>query len=157
MRSGTERAGYGCFILTIWRWIAGYPATYRNRFGLINCWMCTRNGSRVCTWNALYLENHDQPRIVSHYGDDRRYWDRSAKLLATLQLTLRGTPFLYEGQEIGMTNFDFQSMRELKDVESFNVDRLMKSKHIPKWLRWRFGFGFLPGITREPPCSGRRD
>lgn len=90
------------------------------------------------SWNALYLENHDQPRIVSHYGDDRVYWDRSAKLLATLQLTLRGTPFLYEGQEIGMTNFDFQSMKELKDVESFNIDKLMKGMHIPKWLRWRW-------------------
>lgn len=90
------------------------------------------------SWNALYLENHDQPRIVSHYGDDRAYWDRSAKLLATMQLTLRGTPFIYEGQEIGMTNFDFQSMKELKDVESFNIDRLMKGMHIPKWLRWRW-------------------
>jgi len=90
------------------------------------------------SWNALYLENHDQPRIVSHYGDDRTYWDRSAKLMATMQLTLRGTPFIYEGQEIGMTNFDFHSMKELKDVESFNIDKLMKGLHIPKWLRWRW-------------------
>ena len=49
------------------------------------------------SWNALYLESHDQPRIVSHYGDDRKYWARSAKMLATLEFTLRGTPFIYQG------------------------------------------------------------
>ena len=65
-------------------------------------------------WNALYLENHDQPRIVSHYGDDRRYWDKSAKLLATLELTLRGTPFIYQGQEIGMTNAGFRSLADFQ-------------------------------------------
>ncbi len=90
------------------------------------------------TWNALYLENHDQPRIVSHYGNDRQYLTRSAKLLATLQFTLRGTPFVYQGQEIGMTNFDYHSMAQLNDVESKNVDALMKKMHIPRWLRWRW-------------------
>jgi oligo-1,6-glucosidase len=53
------------------------------------------------SWNAFYLENHDQPRIVSHYGNDGSYRERSAKLLATLQFTMRGTPFIYQGQEIG--------------------------------------------------------
>ncbi len=90
------------------------------------------------SWNALYLENHDQPRIVSHYGDDRRYRERSAKLLATLLFTLRGTPYVYQGQEIGMTNFDLRRLSDLKDVESFNVDRLMRQKHIPAFLRWRW-------------------
>lgn len=89
-------------------------------------------------WNAVYLENHDQPRIVSHYGDEGRYWQRSAKLLATLLFTLRGTPYVYQGQEIGMTNFDFTCMEQLKDVESFNIDGLMKRLHIPAWLRWRW-------------------
>lgn len=89
-------------------------------------------------WNAVYVENHDQPRIVSHYGNEGAYWARSAKLLATLQLTLRGTPFIYQGQEIGMTNGDFSSLSELNDVESFNVDRLMQKLHIPQSLRWRW-------------------
>ncbi|MEA4928026.1 MAG: alpha-glucosidase [Candidatus Limiplasma sp.] len=89
-------------------------------------------------WNALYLESHDQPRIVSHYGDDRRYRARSAKLLATMQFTLRGTPFLYQGQELGMTNFDFTRLDQLKDVESFNIDKLMRGMHIPRALRWRW-------------------
>jgi oligo-1,6-glucosidase len=90
------------------------------------------------SWNALYLENHDQPRIVSHYGDDVKYWERSAKMLATMEFTLRGTPFVYEGQEIGMTNFDFTGLSQLKDVESFNIDRLMKRLHIPAALRWKW-------------------
>ncbi len=89
-------------------------------------------------WNAVYLESHDQPRIVSHYGNDTAYWARSAKMLATLELTLRGTPFIYQGQEIGMTNGDFRSLDELNDVESRNIDKLMRSFGIPKFLRWRW-------------------
>ena len=87
-------------------------------------------------WNALYLESHDQPRIVSHYGDDKRFWARSAKLLAVLLLTLRGTPFLYQGQELGMTNGDFTSLDQLDDVESHNVDAMLKGFHVPRRLRW---------------------
>ena len=89
-------------------------------------------------WNALYLENHDQPRIVSHYGDSGKYWEKSAKLLATMELTLRGTPFIYQGQEIGMTNFDFRSLDDCDDVESKSIDKMMKKLLIPKWLRWRW-------------------
>ena len=87
-------------------------------------------------WNAVYFENHDQPRIVSHYGDDEHYWAMSAKLLAVLLLTLRGTPFIYQGQEIGMTNAGFASLDQLDDVESHNVDGLLKSFHLPKRARW---------------------
>ena len=61
-------------------------------------------------WNAVYLESHDQPRIVSHYGNDGRYWEQSAKMLAMLELTLRGTPYVYQGQEIGMTNAGFRDL-----------------------------------------------
>jgi len=89
-------------------------------------------------WNAVYFENHDQPRIVSHYGDDGQYWERSAKLLATMQFTLRGTPFLYQGQEIGMTNFDFTNLTQLNDVESHNIDKMLRSLCIPKPIRWNW-------------------
>jgi len=89
-------------------------------------------------WNALYLENHDQPRIVSHYGDDGLYWERSAKLLATLLLTQRGTPYIYQGQEIGMTNFDFKSLSQLNDVETIGVDKLMRKLKVPAKLRWKW-------------------
>lgn len=91
---------------------------------------------RGLEWNAVYLENHDQPRIVSHYGDDRRYWARSAKLLAMLLLTLRGTPFIYQGQEIGMTNADFTSLDRLDDIESHNVDAMLARAKLPAGLRW---------------------
>jgi len=88
-------------------------------------------------WNANYLENHDQPRSVSRFGDDREYWASSAKLLGTMLLTLRGTPFIYQGQEIGMTNFDFTRMEQIQDVESHNIWRLAKKLGIPAFYRWR--------------------
>jgi len=71
-------------------------------------------------WNSLYLSNHDQPRMVSRFGDDGEYRRRSAKLLGTLTHTLQGTPFVYQGEEIGMTNAPFESVDELRDVESIN-------------------------------------
>lgn len=88
-------------------------------------------------WNAVYLENHDQPRSVSRFGDDRRYPADSAKLLAVLLLTLRGTPFIYQGQEIGMTNFDLTSLEQIRDVESLNIAALARQLHFPAGLRWR--------------------
>jgi len=107
---------------------------------------------RGLDWCALYLENHDQTRTVSHFGAMKKcritndgdfkksgeYWRRSAKMLALFELTLRGTPFIYQGQEIGMTNFDFKSIDELNDVESRGMDKLMKKVFIPKWLRWKW-------------------
>jgi len=85
-------------------------------------------------WNAVYLENHDQPRIVSHYGDDKQFWARSACLMTVLLLTLRGTCFIYQGQEIGMTDFDFKSLDQLDDVESHRVNDLLK--FLPYDVRW---------------------
>ena len=94
---------------------------------------------KALSWNALYFENHDQPRSVSRFGCD---WNdalhaASAKMLCTLLLTLRGTPFIYQGQEIGMTNFDYTDMRELDDVESKNIDALLKRLGFSKAARWR--------------------
>ncbi|MDZ7731130.1 MAG: alpha-glucosidase [Natrialbaceae archaeon] len=71
-------------------------------------------------WTALYLENHDQPRAVSRFGDDSRYHYESATALATVITTLRGSPFIYQGQEIGMTNSSFPDPAVLEDVESRN-------------------------------------
>jgi len=102
-------------------------------------------------WNALYLENHDQARIVSHFGaagtdsfsdgataGKGALWQRSAKMLALFELTLRGTPFIYQGQEIGMTNFDYKSLDELNDAVSHGLNRLMKKLFIPGFLRWKW-------------------
>ncbi|MBU1141540.1 MAG: alpha-glucosidase [Firmicutes bacterium] len=87
-------------------------------------------------WNANYLENHDQPRSVSRFGDDHKYRVESAKMLATLNLTLKGTPYIYEGQEIGMTNGDFTSMDEYKDIESHRINELAKKLMFPKKIRF---------------------
>jgi len=89
-------------------------------------------------WSGVYLENHDQPRIISHYGNDGEFWERSAKLFAIMLLTLKGTPFIYQGQEIGMTNFDYKNIKELNDIESLGVDRLLRSYWIPTGLRWKW-------------------
>ena len=69
-------------------------------------------------WNSLYLTNHDQPRIVSRFGDDGEYRRESAKLLGTLLFTLSGTPYVYQGQELGMTNYPWSSLGELDDLQS---------------------------------------
>ena len=71
-------------------------------------------------WNAFYLNNHDQPRAVSRFGDDENYHYQSATMLATMLLTLPATPFVYQGEEIGMTNYNFQDFNELRDIESIN-------------------------------------
>lgn len=98
---------------------------------------CLTKWQNALPWNTVYFENHDQPRSVSRYGNDTEYHDQSAKALATLLLTLRGTPFLYEGEEIGMTNFDFPDMEKVRDVESINIWNMGKRLHLPYGLRWR--------------------
>lgn len=72
-------------------------------------------------WNSLYWENHDQPRAVSRFGDDDpEYRDRSAKLLAGVLHLHRGTPYIYQGQELGMTNVPFNHITDFRDIESLN-------------------------------------
>ncbi|HBY64959.1 MAG TPA: glucohydrolase [Acholeplasmataceae bacterium] len=88
-------------------------------------------------WNANYMENHDQPRSVSRFGNDKEFHRESAKMLATLNLTLKGTPYIFEGEEIGMTNCVFNSMSEFKDVESHNIDALAKKLMFPKKVRFK--------------------
>jgi oligo-1,6-glucosidase len=74
-------------------------------------------------WNSLFLTNHDQPRAVSRFGDDGEYRVQSAKLLATFTHLLQGTPYIYQGEEIGMTNVAFESIEDYRDVESLNMYR----------------------------------
>ncbi|MBV8899105.1 MAG: alpha-glucosidase [Verrucomicrobia bacterium] len=74
-------------------------------------------------WNSLYLSNHDQPRAVSRFGDDGRYRIESAKMLATFLHLLQGTPYVYQGEEIGMTNVEFDSIADYRDIETINMYR----------------------------------
>ena len=71
-------------------------------------------------WNSLYLSNHDQPRPVSRFGDDGRYRVESAKMLATWLHGMQGTPYIYQGEELGMSNVHFESIQDLRDIESLN-------------------------------------
>ena len=72
-------------------------------------------------WNSIYLTNHDQPRAVSRFGDDRQFRVESAKMLATFTHILQGTPYIYQGEEIGMTNVAFESIEDYRDVETLNM------------------------------------
>jgi alpha-glucosidase len=79
-------------------------------------------------WNALFLENHDQPRSVSTWGDDGDYWLESSKALATMYFLMQGTPFIYQGQEIGMTNVQFASIEDYNDVAIKNLYKEEREK-----------------------------
>ena len=88
-------------------------------------------------WNTVYFENHDQPRFISRFSDSERYLADASRMMAGLVMTLRGTPYVYEGQEIGMTNGDFKNLDEVADIESHNVYKMAKSLGIPKGARWK--------------------
>jgi len=90
-------------------------------------------------WNMTYLENHDHPRIVSRYGSEK-FWAESAKTLATCFLFQQGTPFLYQGQEIGMTNWKPQSIDQYRDVQAiWRYHNVGQNKSAEKRLKelWR--------------------
>ena len=80
-------------------------------------------------WNSLYLSNHDQPRTVSRFGDDGPYRVESAKMLATFLHMLQGTPYIYQGEEIGMTNVRFDTIEDYRDVETLNLYRELVYDH----------------------------
>lgn len=71
-------------------------------------------------WNSIYLMNHDRPRAISRFGNDKEYRKESGKLLSMLTLSLKGTPYIYQGEEIGMTNISFDSIDDYKDIETLN-------------------------------------
>ena len=79
-------------------------------------------------WNSLFWNNHDLPRIVSRWGNDREYRVESAKMLATLLHGMKGTPYIYQGEEFGMTNVRFEDINEYNDIETLNMykDRISK-------------------------------
>ena len=79
-----------------------------------------QHGLAEVGWNSLYWDNHDQPRIVSRWGDDGEHRVASAKTLATVLHLLRGTPYVYQGEELGMTNAYFTELADYRDIESVN-------------------------------------
>jgi len=79
-------------------------------------------------WNALFIENHDQPRRVSTWGDEEHFWYESATSHAVVYFLQQGTPFIYQGQEIGMTNYPFESIETFNDVAVVNEYNIVKSQ-----------------------------
>ncbi|RWZ54621.1 alpha-glucosidase [Halobacillus fulvus] len=81
-------------------------------------WQTSLHGSG---WNSLYWNNHDQPRIVSRFGNDGEYREKSAKMLATCLHMMQGTPYIYQGEEFGMTNVHFDNLEDYQDIETLNM------------------------------------
>ncbi len=82
-------------------------------------------------WNSLYMNNHDQPRMVSRFGNDGEYRVESAKMLATLLHMMKGTPYIYQGEEMGMTNIRFENIDQYKDIETLNMYKEKREQGIP--------------------------
>lgn len=126
-------------------------------------------------WMALFYNNHDQPRVVSRFGNDGVYRTKAAKMLATSIHLMRGTPYIYQGEEIGMTNAYFSSIDEYRDVESINYHGILKGEGLEEEdiltilkvrsrdnartpMRWTGGkgFGFTEGEPWIPFGNGER-
>ena len=102
------------------------PIDYARLKQLLRTWqlqMQEKNG-----WNALFWSNHDQPRVVSRFGDDTQYWKQSAKMLSTCMHMMRGTPYIFQGEELGMPNANYTSIDQYRDVESINYYHIMLSQ-----------------------------
>lgn len=103
------------------------------------------NQQQTISWPTVFFENHDGPRSVWRFGDDKKYHYQSATMIATLLLTLRGTPFIFEGQEIGMTNAPFTNINQIKDVITVTVYAMMRRFGVsPSIALW-----FLLHICRD--------
>ncbi|SHJ53857.1 glycoside hydrolase family 13 protein [Tepidibacter formicigenes] len=99
--------------------------------GLKNILTKWQKGLEGKGWNALYIENHDIPRSVSTWGNDTKYWRESATSLGLMYFMIQGTPFIYQGQEIGMTNVKFESIEEYNDIRTKNMYYIKKEQGIP--------------------------
>ncbi|WP_101775332.1 alpha,alpha-phosphotrehalase [Pasteurella oralis] len=98
---------------------------------IFNYWQQGMHGQ---AWNALFWCNHDQPRIVSRFGDEGQWHQQSAKMLAMILHGLQGTPYIYQGEEFGMTNPNFTTIEQYRDVESLNAYAELREKGIDEAL-----------------------
>ena len=100
---------------------------------VLSKWQTAMNGK---AWNSLYWTNHDQPRTVSRRGNDKEHRKESQKLFYTMLMTMQGTPYIYQGEEIGMTNVSFDSIEDYDDVEIHNCwkERVIKGGEDPEKL-----------------------
>lgn len=99
------------------------PTDYEKLTDILKTWQLGMENNRG--WNAVFWCNHDQPRIVSRLGDETTYWKESTKMLAAMVHMMRGTPYIYQGEELGMTNAHFTDISQYRDVESINYYGIM--------------------------------
>lgn len=111
------------------KWVL-VPTDFMKLKQLIFDWQI--NMEKNNAWNAVFWCNHDQPRVISRFGSDDKYYKESGKMLATLIHCLRGTPYIYQGEEIGMTNPHFKSIEQYRDVESLNHYQILQDKGMTK-------------------------
>lgn len=111
------------------KWVL-VPTDFMKLKQLIFDWQI--NMEKNNAWNAVFWCNHDQPRVISRFGSDDKYHKESGKMLATLIHCLRGTPYIYQGEEIGMTNPHFKSIEQYRDVESLNHYQILQDKGMTK-------------------------
>ena len=111
------------------KWVL-VPTDFMKLKQLIFDWQI--NMEKNNAWNAVFWCNHDQPRVISRFGSNDKYHKESGKMLATLIHCLRGTPYIYQGEEIGMTNPHFKSIEQYRDVESLNHYQILQDKGMTK-------------------------
>lgn len=107
------------------KWVL-VPADFGKLKDILFSWQ--EGMARHGAWNAVFWCNHDQPRVVSRFGDEGEYWKQSAKMLAGVIHAMRGTPYIYQGEELGMTNAGFTSLDQYRDVESLNHFQILRDK-----------------------------
>ena len=110
----------------IGKWTVNPPRLTYVR-GILNKWQTELEGK---AWGSLYWDNHDQPRAVSRFGNDSKEWrELSAKMLATVLHMQKGTPYIYQGEEFGMTNMHFESIDDCRDIEEINAYQQYVTNH----------------------------
>lgn len=98
-----------------------------DQMALKNLFQTWQEGMQAANgWNALFWTNHDQPRTISRFGDEGTYFKESGKMLAAMIHLMRGTPYIYQGEEIGMLNTHFTSIQQYRDVESLNYYEILR-------------------------------
>ena len=107
------------------KWVL-VPFDFQKLKNILFSWQTSMSDHNA--WNAVFWCNHDQPRVVSRFGDEGEYWKPSAKMLGTVIHCLRGTPYVYQGEEIGMTNPGFTSLDQYRDVESINHFHILRDR-----------------------------
>lgn len=109
---------------------------FKTKFKPQNLMKCLTKWQTGLNWNTCYFENHDQPRSVTRFTEGGEFREVGSKMLLGLLFSLRGTTYVYQGQEIGMTNGAFNSLDEIMDIESHNVDKMAKGMGILNPFRW---------------------